>query len=77
MLPVFSVLFPVCSQLKRGKQSMFPVFYDLRPSQGIKMGKTPRNVWTDQEHEEQWERAQLSRCYGVPSLYFLLGTWEQ
>ena len=33
MFPVFSVLFPVCSQLKRGKQSMFPVFYDLRRSQ--------------------------------------------
>jgi len=77
MFPVFSVLFPVCSQLKRGKQSMFPVFYDLRRSQEMKMEKTPRNVWTYQEHEEQWERAQLSRCYGVPSLYFLLGTWEQ
>ena len=41
MFPVFSVLFPVCSQLKRGKQSMFPVFYDLRPSQEMKMEKYP------------------------------------
>jgi hypothetical protein len=41
MFPVFSVLFPVCSQLKRGKQSMFPVFYDLRRSQEMKMQKHP------------------------------------
>ena len=57
MCPVFSVLFPACSQLKRGKQSMFPVFYDLRRSQEMKMEKTLRDVWTYQEHEEQWERA--------------------
>ena len=53
MFPVFSVLFPVCSQLKRGKQSMFPMFYDLRRSQEMKMEKTPRTVWTYQEHEER------------------------
>ena len=53
MFPVFSVLFPVCSQLKRGKQSMFPVFHDLRRSQERKMQKTPRNVLTYQEHEER------------------------
>jgi len=41
MFPVFSVLFPVCSQLKRGKQRTFPVFYDLRPSQEMKMEKYP------------------------------------
>ena len=41
MFPVFSVLFPVCSQFKCGKQRMFPVFYDLRRSQEIKMEKTP------------------------------------
>jgi hypothetical protein len=41
------------------------------------MGKTTRNAWTYQEHEEQWEGAQLSRLCGVPSSYFLLGTWEQ
>ncbi len=56
---------------------MFPVFYDLRQSQEMKIEKTPRNVWPYQEHEEQWERAQLSRRYGGPSLYILLGTWEQ
>jgi hypothetical protein len=53
MFPVFSVLFPVCSQLKRGKQSMFPVFYDLGRWQEINTEKTPRNAWTYQEHEEQ------------------------
>jgi hypothetical protein len=37
MFPVFSVLFPVCSQFKRGKQRMFSMFYDLRPSQEMKM----------------------------------------
>ena len=77
MFRVFSVLFPVCSQFKPGKQRMFPVFYDRRRSQEMKMEKTPRNVWSYQEHEEQLERAQLSRRYDVPSLYFLLGTWEQ
>jgi hypothetical protein len=39
MFPVFSVLFPVCSQFARGKQRMFPVFYDLGPSQEMKMEK--------------------------------------
>jgi hypothetical protein len=39
MFPVFSVLFPVYSELKRGKQRMFPVFYDLRPSQGMEGGE--------------------------------------
>jgi hypothetical protein len=77
MFPVFSVLFPVCSQFKRGKQRMFPVFYDLRPSQEMKMKKISRNGWTYWEHEEQWERARLSISYGVPSKDGLLGTWEQ
>jgi hypothetical protein len=53
MGPLFSVLFPVCSRFKRGKQSTFPVFYDLRWSEEMKMKKTPRNVWTVQEQEEQ------------------------
>jgi hypothetical protein len=53
MFPVFSVLFPVCSQLKRGKQSMFPVFYDLGLSHEIRMEKISRSVWTNWEHEEQ------------------------
>ena len=41
MFPLFSVLFPVCSQFKRGKQSMFPVFYDQRVSQEIRKEKHP------------------------------------
>jgi hypothetical protein len=45
MFPVFSVLFPVCSQFKGGKQRMFPVFYDLRPSHEMKMEKISRNLW--------------------------------
>jgi hypothetical protein len=39
MFPLFSVLFPICSQFKHGKQRMFPVFYDLRPLQEMKMEK--------------------------------------
>jgi hypothetical protein len=42
MFLVFSVLFPVCSQLKRGKQRTFPVFYDLRRSQEMNMEKYPK-----------------------------------
>jgi hypothetical protein len=57
MFPVFAVLFPVCSQLKHGKQSVFPVFYDLGRSQEMKVEKTSRSVWPYQEHEEQWESA--------------------
>ena len=53
MFPVFPVLFLVCSEFNCGKQSVFPVFYDLRRSQKMKMEKTPGNVWTYREHEEQ------------------------
>jgi uncharacterized protein (DUF433 family) len=77
MFPVFSVLFPVCSRFEYSKQWMFPVFYDLRPSQEMKMQEISRNLWTYWEHEEHWERAQLSRRYGVPSRHQQLGTWEQ
>jgi hypothetical protein len=52
------------------------VFYDLLPLQEMKVEKISRNLWIYWEHEEQWERARLSRGYGVPSKDRLLGTWE-
>jgi uncharacterized protein (DUF433 family) len=77
MFPVFSVLFPVCSQLEYSKQWMFPVFYAPCPSQEMKMEKISRNLWTYWEHEEHWEGARLSGSYGVPSRHKQLGTWER
>jgi hypothetical protein len=74
VFPVFSVLFPVCSQFKRGKQRTFPVFYAQHPSQEMKMERISRNLWTYWEHEEHRERARLSRSYGVPSRHQQLGT---
>jgi hypothetical protein len=39
----------------------------------IKMEKTPTNVWTYQEHEEQWERAKFIRTLRCSQSMFLTG----
>ncbi len=67
MFPLFSVLFPLCSQFNSDKQRTFPVFYDLRPSQEMKIEKISRSPWTYWEQEGQWERVRLLRSFGVPS----------
>ena len=67
MFPVFSVLFPVCSQLKTGQTKDVPSVLVVRPSYEMKIEKISGNLWIYWEHEEQWERGRLSTSYGVPS----------